>query len=284
MCWVQMCCPVQLEPRAPLWAPSGAECPDTASQADFALCFALVWISWSLPAAPTPVSQCCSKPAVKLCCCCWTHINLQALQKLVGKLKSFLGVRRKSLTNDKEENRSQWDTQWTGKIFSFTKSSDWGIPQRKESKVLPTWQWMTAFLCTVPWQLHFLRCKWEKTLTLFPVIAISHPNSSPFPCCLFLIQIFPSFHRILHWPLLHSKIWMTKRPWKKGLHHLSAPCPENKHSYLPLYHLLLQWWIISSGNHNSQRHQELSGAFGVWWDYGLWVCCSPAQGKREHTA
>lgn len=60
MCRMQVCCPVQLEPGAPSGAPSEQDVRDSAAGTDFALCSALAWVSSPLPAAPTPVGECCS--------------------------------------------------------------------------------------------------------------------------------------------------------------------------------------------------------------------------------
>lgn len=83
------------------------------------------------------------KPAVKFCYH-WTRINLKALEKSVGKLKTFLKVRKKSLMNDKEENRSQWDMIVEEKCSLLHNRVTEEIPQRKENKVLP---------CDCEWQL-----------------------------------------------------------------------------------------------------------------------------------
>lgn len=137
----------QEELSGPLWAPTSGEAvgmafPHGLHLSAFPYPFPCLW----MPAI--------CKPAVKLCYH-WTRINLEALEKSVGKLKTFLKVSIKTLMNDKEENWSQWDTIVEEKYSLLHNPVTEEIPQRRECKVLPTWQWMTAFSCTVAQQLHF---------------------------------------------------------------------------------------------------------------------------------
>ena len=169
-CHVRTCSSVQVEHSGPLGAPAGAKCILGGCRMEQALPCGLCQSGFSYPFLLLPhlwATAAC-KPAVKLCHC-WTRNNPKALEKLVGKLKTFLEVRKKSLMNDKEENRSQWDTMVEEKYSLLQNPMAEEIPQRKEHKVLPTWQWMTAFCCTVAWQLHFTPEKQvhKKRLTLF---------------------------------------------------------------------------------------------------------------------
>lgn len=115
---------------------------------------ALSSFSYPFPLLPRLWATATCKAAVKLCRC-WTRINLKALEKSAGKLKTFLEVRKKCLMNDKEENRSQWDTMVGEKYSLLQNPVVEEIPQRKEDKVLPTWQWMTAFSCPAAWKVMF---------------------------------------------------------------------------------------------------------------------------------
>lgn len=66
--------------------------------------------------------------------------------------------------------------------YSLLQNAAWGNSPEEGEEGAPAWQWVTAFLWAVPWQFHFLRCKWEKRHNSFPrVIANSHPSSAPFP-------------------------------------------------------------------------------------------------------
>lgn len=113
MCGVWTCNSVQVEHSGSWWAPAGAKHVQGGCRMGQALPCGLRLSSfpYPFPLLPHLRATATSKPAVKLCYC-WTRINLKALEKSVGKLKMFLEVRKKSLMNDKEENRSQWDTQW----------------------------------------------------------------------------------------------------------------------------------------------------------------------------
>lgn len=164
VCGMQTCSSVQVEHGGPLRAPAGAKRIQGGCRMEQALpCgLHLSSFSYSSPLLPHLWATATCKPAVKLCCC-WTRINLKALEKSDGKLEIYLEVRKKHLMNDKEENRSQWVTIVEEKYSLLQNPVSEEIPQRNEGKVLPTWQWMTAFC--VLWldsSVFPLRSKWER--------------------------------------------------------------------------------------------------------------------------
>lgn len=187
VCGVRTCSSVQGEHSGPSWAPAGAKHLQGGCRMEQALpCDLHLSGFYPFPLLPHIWATATCKPAVKLCHC-WTRINLKALEKSDGKLKTFLEVRKKSLMNDKEENRSQWDAMVEEEYSLLQNPVTEKIPQRKENKVLPTWQWMTAFSCTVAWHLCFPPEKQvrKERLTLFSEHECSLTSQ------LFSVSVFP---------------------------------------------------------------------------------------------
>lgn len=144
-CSVGTCGCMQMEHSGAPWAPAGvkhirAGCWDGEG---FTRGLHLSVFPYPFLLLPCVWATVVCKPAVKFCYH-WTRINLKALEKSVGKLKTFLKVRKKSLMNDKEENRSQWDMIVEEKCSLLHSPVTEEIPQRKENKVLP---------CDCEWQL-----------------------------------------------------------------------------------------------------------------------------------
>lgn len=158
------CSSVQVGHHAPLWAPDGIKhaqegcrtgqvLPCGLHSSCFPCPFPLLPLLWATAAC---------KPAVKLCYY-WTHINLEASEKLVGKLKTFLEVKERVLWMTKKKIGVN-ETQWQRKNILFYKI--WWL------RKFPRGRRIRCFLCDSEWQLFRvlwldsyvspLRSKWER--------------------------------------------------------------------------------------------------------------------------